>query len=196
MEADMPMGEPTFMITDQGQAMSREDASAGLAALEAKMNPPPPINPEDAQGARARLDLLSKDPRWAHALINGDADTRRQFDALVAKVVAGDDVGDAIAGIVEPLETAIEVTYEGQLPRKDLASAVAGLRDSGLNDAAIVQAMNGGTVSLAEYKAAEATKAALTADPAWRAALLAGDFAAKRTLLLLSTVLASTIAEL
>ena len=54
------------------------------------------------QDARVQLDLLSRNASWAESLFKGNVETRKQFDELVAKAAAGDDVGDAVAGIVEP----------------------------------------------------------------------------------------------
>jgi len=55
-------------------------------------------------------------------------------------------------------------------------------------------AVNGGSVSLAEYQAAQSLQSALHSDPAWRARFLANDYQAKRDQLLLSVVLSSSIA--
>jgi hypothetical protein len=81
------------------------------------------------------------------------------------------------------------------MSRHNLAETVTDLRSAGLDDGSIAMALNGGSVSLAEYRAAEALQATLKADPAWRARFLAGDYQAKRDQLLLSVILSSDIAE-
>jgi hypothetical protein len=196
--SDVPPDEPgpVLLFGNDGASLTltREQASEALAKLETEMHPLPPIRPEDAQGARGRLELLSSDPRWANALLRGNPDELAEFDRLVKMSAAGDDVGDAIAGIQEQTEPIFETTTNGQLPRRDFASAVAGLRDAGLNDASIAQAMSPTSVSLAEYRAAEALQSTLHADPLWRARLLSGDYQAKREWTLLSIILSSPIA--
>jgi hypothetical protein len=140
------------------------------------------------------LTKLTADASWAKALVNGDPQTYKQFSDLNKLVAAGDTTGDAIVGIVE--ETPIfEFTTAGQLPRRDVATAVADFRADGLDIGSIAQAMNGGSVSLAEHRAATALLSARKSDPAWVKALMSGDYAAKREWSLLTIVLSSTIAE-
>jgi hypothetical protein len=97
-------------------AMTPEQATAALAQMQTATNPPPPVVPVDAQDARARLDALSRNPSWAQRLFSGNVEARREFNELVAKAAGGDDVGDAIAGIVEPAAPLFETTANGELP--------------------------------------------------------------------------------
>ena len=122
--------------------MTPEQAGAALAAMDRAIHPPPSVVPQDAQDARQQLDLLSRNASWAESLFKGNVETRKQFDELVAKAAGGDDVGDAVAGIVEPAMPLFETTANGELPRRHVEGAIAGLRDSGLNDASIEQAVN------------------------------------------------------
>jgi hypothetical protein len=171
------------------------EATAALAKMQVELHPPAPVKPEDSQGAKQRLQELAKDPTWAKALVNGDPAANKQFAELNQLIAAGDAVSDAIAGIVEPeTESGFQTAVVG-MSHRDLAGTVTDLRASGLTDASIAMAINGGTVSLAEYRAAEALQSALKSDPAWRARFLAGDYQAKRDQLLLSVILSSTIAE-
>jgi hypothetical protein len=172
--------------------MSREEASAKLVELEQQLHPPPPIKPQDAQGARGRLELLSQDPRWSKALMNGDPTIREEFDRLVALSASGDVVAD---GIVEENEPIFSTTVDGALPPRVVAEVAQDLRASGLTDASIAQAVYGTPVSPQEHAAAAAMMNAKKADPTWRAALLAGDYAAKREWTLLCTILSCSIAE-
>src|SRR5262249_23707667 len=100
----------------------------------------------------------------------------------------------AIAGIVEPETASGFQTRVAGMSRHNLADFVTDLRSSGLDDAAISQAVNGGTVSLAEYRAAEALQSTLNSDPALRARFLSNDYTAKKQQLLLSVILSCDIA--
>jgi hypothetical protein len=170
------------------------EATAALAKMQTELHPPAPIAPEDAQGAKQRLMELAKDPTWAKALVNGDPAANKQFADLNKLIATGDEVSDAIAGIVEPAtDSGFQTTVAG-MSRHNLAETVTDLRSAGLDDGSIAMALGSGQpVSLAEYRAAEALQATLKADPAWRARFLAGDYAAKRDQLLLSVILSSDI---
>ena len=61
---------------------------------------------------------------------------------LVAKAAAANDTEDMVAGIVEPVTPLFETTGDGELPRQAVEQTISGLRDSGLNDASIEQAVN------------------------------------------------------
>lgn len=176
--------------------LTREEASAKLVEMEQQLHPLPPVKPEDAQGARHRLTALANDVRWSKALMNGEPAATKEFHDLVALSAAGDDVNDAIVGIVEDPSTQpiFETTINGSLPRRILAQAVNDFRNDGLSDAAIGQALNGGTVSLAEHRAAEALLNARKADAAWVKALTSGDHMAKKEWSLLTVILACDVA--
>jgi hypothetical protein len=127
--------------------------------------------------------------------MRGDPTATKTFNDLVALSARGDDVADAVAGIQEPAETVFQTSVAG-MSRHDLAGTVIDLRAAGLDDSVIAMALNNdSTVSLAEYRAAEAMQNALKSDPNWRAQFLSGDFQCKKEQLLLSIVLSSTIAE-
>jgi hypothetical protein len=133
---------PTAPAPVDPWSMTPDQATAALAAMDAAIHPPPPAVPQDAQDARARLEVLSRDASFASALFSGSIDARKQFNELVAKAAGGDDVGDAVAGIVEPAVPLFETTANGELPRRHVEGTIAGLRDSGLNDESISQAIN------------------------------------------------------
>jgi hypothetical protein len=151
----MPLDEAVPALTPEILALTPQQATAKLVEMQIATHPPPTLPVTDAQGARQMLDKLTADPTWAKALLNGDATVAKQFVDLTKLSADGDDIGDAIVGTVEPVQPVFETTTGGALPRRDIATAVAGFREVGLNDASIQQALNGGTVSLAEFKAAE-----------------------------------------
>src|SRR5262245_55331032 len=197
MEATMPPDVPDGPVpAPEIFTLTPQQATERLQQMHDALHPPPGPAPVDAQGARQLLDQLVKDPTWGAALVRGDPQARKQFADLTKLVADGDDVGDAIAGIVEPETSSLaQTTAAGQLPRREIAQAVADFRAAGLDDGSIAMAMNGGTVSVAEYRAAEALLSARKSDPVWRDRLLAGDYAAKRDFTLLTVILSCDIAE-
>jgi hypothetical protein len=88
-----------------------------------------------------------------------------------------------------------EVTVNGELPRRAVEQTVAGFRDSGLNDAAIEQAINLPPISRAESVAAEAFWARCKGSAEFRSKLLSGDYEATRQFNLVSVLRSSPIAE-
>jgi hypothetical protein len=163
--------------------------------MQTALHPEPPVQPQTAQDARARLDKLTRDPTWSKALLNGDAGVTQHFNDLVAKSAAGDDVADAVAGKQEPAGPVMEFTINGSLSRRDLATAVADFRDQGLADDTITQALEGGAVSIAEHRAAQALQSARHNDLAWVKRLLAGDYEARREHTLMCIILSSPVAD-
>jgi hypothetical protein len=179
-------------------SMTPDQVAAKLAGMDAAIHPPPPLVPQDAQDAqdaRAQLDLLSRNASWAESLFKGNVETRKQFDDLVAKAAGGGDVGDAVAGIVEPAVPLFETTANGELPRRHVEGAIASLRDAGLNDASIEQAVSLPPISRAEFMQAQALKSQLYGTAEFRSKLLSGDYEATRQHNLLCVLLSSPIAE-
>jgi hypothetical protein len=174
--------------------LTPDQATAELARMDAELHPPPPLQPADAQDARARLDKLSADKSFADRLFSGDIAARKEFDELVAASAAGDDVGDRIANIQEPAPL-FETTTDGRLNRRDLASIVDTFRDAGLSDGVIEEAMNDGQVTRAEYAAAKALQASKHGDEGWRSRFLKGNWAEQREQLLLNIILTNAIKE-
>jgi hypothetical protein len=175
--------------------MTPEQTTAALAAMDRETRPAPTLTPVDAQDARVTLDLLSRNPSWAESLLKGNVETRKQFDELVAKAAGGDDVADAVAGIVEPTTPLFETTANGELPRRHVEGTISALRDGGLSDASIEQAVNLPPISRTELMAAQALKTKLHGTAEWRSKLLSGDYEATRQHNLLAVLLSSPIKE-
>jgi hypothetical protein len=192
---DTPAAPPADLTAEQIYAMTPEQAGAALAAMQTAIHPPPSVVPQDAQDARQQLDLLSRNASWAESLFKGNVETRKQFDELVAKAAGGDSVGDAVVGIVEPALPLFETTANGELPRRHVEGTIASLRDSGLNDASIEQAVNLPPISRAEFMEAQAFQVRCHGNAEWRGKLLSGDYEATRQHNLLSVLLSSPIAE-
>ena len=136
-----PPADPWSLTTDQIHSLTPEQAGAALTAMDAQSIRRRPSFRRMPRTPALQLDLLSRNASWADSLFKGNVETRKQFDELVAKAAGGDDVGDAVAGIVEPAMPLFETTANGELPRRHVEGTIAGLRDAGLNDASIEQAV-------------------------------------------------------
>jgi hypothetical protein len=176
-------------------SMTPAEVAAKLAGMDAAIHPPPPLIPQDAQDARMQLDLLSRNASWAESLLKGNVETRKQFDELVAKAAGGDDTADMVANIVELTPPLFETTANGELPRRHVEGTIAALRDAGLSDGAIEQAVNLPPISRTEFMAAQAFQAKLHGTVEWRSKLLSGDYEATRQHNLLCVLLSSPIKE-
>jgi hypothetical protein len=186
---------PTPPAAPDPWSMTPEQATAALAAMDAAIHPRPSVVPVDAQDARVTLDLLSRNPGWAESLFRGDVATRKQFDELAAKAAGGDDVADAVAGTVEPVTPLFSTTVNGELPRAHVEGTISALRDAGLNDESISQAVTLPPISRAEHAAAEAFWARCKGSAEWRTKLLNNDYDAVRQFNLVSVLRSSPIRE-
>src|SRR5262249_45793188 len=110
---DTPFTLPT---ADEIRAMAPEEAGARLADMAAEANPPPPIAPATAADAKRRLAVLQKDATWSARFLEGGAEQRKEFAALVAKVAEGDSAVDALNPSPSE-EFTIPLTKGGELPR-------------------------------------------------------------------------------
>jgi hypothetical protein len=191
----MPDNTPAAPAPVDAWSMTPEQTTAALAAMDRETRPASTLTPVDAQDARVTLDLLSRNPSWAESLLKGNVETRKQFDELVAKAAGGDDVADAVAGIVEPTTPLFETTANGELPRRHVEGTISALRDGGLSDASIEQAVNLPPISRTELMAAQALKTQLHGTAEWRSKLLSGDYEATRQHNLLAVLLSSPIKE-
>jgi hypothetical protein len=176
-------------------SMTPAEAGAKLQEMAAAANPPPPLVPEDRQDARQRLDLLAKDASFAARLFNGDVATRKIFDDLVAADANGDPIGDILAGIEEQSPRVFETTQGGELPPRHVAEVIKSMRESGLDDRSIEQALRGIPVTRAELALTKAFESRCRGDADWCRRLLSGDFAARRDLVLMSVIFNSPVAD-
>ena len=89
----------------------------------------------------------------------------------------------------------MEVTANGELPRRHVEGTISALRNAGLNDESISQAVNLPPISRAEFMQAQALQSKLHGTAEWRGKLLSGDYEATRQHNLLSVLLSSPIKE-
>ncbi len=175
-------------------SMTPAEAGARLAEMTAAASPMPALVPVTPTDASAQLDLLAKDKSFADALFSGDVAANNRFKELVTLASSADDVADAIAGRSPPVHE-IQVTADGQLSRSVIDGTVSMLREAGVSDGAIAEALRGDKVSRAEFEAVRQFQRQRHGDADWRGRLLSGDYAATREFHLMSIVLSAGIKE-
>ena len=182
------MSEPTTDIL----TLSPAEAGARLAEMAAKFRQPAaPAEPKSAADADARLNELRGDKKWGEKFLNGDAATLKEHAAL-AKLASGPDRFNAVVdGKLEP--SPFEVTHGADLSIGKLLDAATGLRELGIRDEVIKEAMNGATISQREHDSVKNLKATWLGDREWTAKYLKGGAAEKRQMALANIVLTHEI---
>jgi hypothetical protein len=171
--------------------MTPAEAGAALASMGTA---PPPLVPQNAQDARAQLELLGRDPNFSRALFSGDGPARAQFERLVELKASGDPVADAIAGVVEPQQI-FETTMDGQLPSSVVKQVVADMQAYNISAGAIKEGIDGTPVDAREYALTQALQTQKFGDADWVKRLMASDWAATREWKLMCNILSRPIAE-
>jgi hypothetical protein len=170
-----------------------EQATAALAAKAAAFRPAPSATPQDAAGARARLDQLVSSESWYAKFKGGDREAKAEWTRLNAVIAESDPIANALAG-KETAPPMMEVVFGKELPSRALSAAVADLREAGFPDDAIRHAVQGHLVSHQEHEAATRLRANRLSDPVWVANYLKGCPAEVRESKLLSVIINSEIA--
>lgn len=167
-------------------------ATAALVEMTAKFNSVPAPPAAGALGARAQLDALSASPEWRAKFFGGDQGARKEFSTLTAQIAAGNPTAEAISAAPNPEEPfRIEVTIGNELNSRGRADAVAGLREIGLDDATVAQALDGAPVTAAERAMAQRYKDMRLGDADFTRRYLAGEWSARREMSLLAAILSS-----
>lgn len=140
----------------------------------------------------ATLDSLLADQKFTDRLLAGGLSERREFDAAIAAKSAKSE-GDHIDHIINGTAQApIFQTLTGtELGVRDQMTAAAALKDTGVNDAVIRQALEGKPVSKEEYQLVKNHKADLLGDKDFVTKYLSGDRSARRTMTLVQVALAA-----
>jgi hypothetical protein len=131
--ATTPAAAPTASPADQGVlsrefidstwAMTPEQASTALSALEARARPAAPLKPTDARSAAARLAELSQQSGFLERLQQGHLETTREWKELTALAATGIDPGGDLMA-----ETMISEAGEPTVSGRGVISAAADLR--------------------------------------------------------------------
>jgi|SRR6185437_128602 len=182
----------TTDTTNTAAPLTPEQATAKLAELTAAFHgtPDKPTTPAEA---KARLDALSKDPKWRGDYLAGNGEARREFGSLTEMVARAESRIDEVMNGTGPAPMMEVTTPEHPFTTAELRSAVDGLREIGLGDDVIRQVLEDYEVSPEERRAVENLRRDRMADAEWTKKLLAGDHKAKRELTLMSIVLSSKV---
>lgn len=152
------------------------------------MTDEPQITPADAF---AKLNTLKADQTWTSALLAGNGPQVAEYQKLSTLAVShidGDEIGMAIAGKLYERDS----QPHGHLANIALASS---LKDAGLDESVIRQAITGAPVSRQERDAAERRKAALFRDQDWTTKMMAKNGPEFEEYNLLNVILAAPVKE-
>jgi hypothetical protein len=147
----------------------------------------PAATPATAAEAATKLDTLAKNLEWAKGVLTGSGPHVQEFQDLVSKSGSADKLDLIIAGKIEP--PIFETTVNGELNSYKIATTVADLRERGLDDATIRQAISNAPVSASERDAAKELRAVRLSDKEWTAKWLAGDRSAQKEMTLLNIII-------
>lgn len=140
--------------------------------------PAPPAPPSTPAEATTLLTQRMADRTWSDAVLAGKHDQVKEWKELHALAAEGDenlDVTLAVAGLSKP----VGYTTSSDIEMRGTASH---LREIGLDDAVIKQALLGQPVSKTEFDAVSKWKAQKMADHEFTKRLLAGDGEPRRQL--------------
>jgi hypothetical protein len=157
---------------------SPEQASKQLAEMKAKFDgPPPSATPTSPREARQRLEALGSDVAWQERYAAGDIAARDEFQKLT-EMVAGDK--DPIPGLLRGEAPPNEVKISGATTSREMAVAIAHLREDGITDPQIHELLSDKACTPEEIAAVQRLQTELHGTAAWVQKLLAGDHEAKR----------------
>jgi hypothetical protein len=154
------------------------------------------VTQEIAADATKALAELQARPDFAAKYVSKTDgwEEKRAFARLMQlsqhdKAKGGDRLDQIIAGTVkiEPFET----TTGSEISTYNAMQTAAGLREIGLSDPQIKQAMDGKPVSKAEFDMVRTMRADRTGNAEWAAKYLKGDTQAVREMALMNTVIAA-----
>lgn len=150
--------------------------------------PPPATAPANAAEASTRLNELKSDVAWRDRYLAGGLTEARQINELHEAINKGDnpDVDKAMAGILD----------DGPIQRSEhmqMIGAAQWMREKGIRDEVIREALTGKGVTQQERDAVERLKADRLRDHAWTKEFLAGNGEHVRDMTLMNIVLTASI---
>jgi hypothetical protein len=159
-------------MSDEAQPITQElaaDATKALAELQAR--------PDFAAKYTSKTDGYEEKRAFARLMELSQHDTAK----------GGDRLDQIIAGTVkiEPFET----TTGSEISTYNAMQTAAGLREIGLTDSQIKQAMAGQPVPKAEYDMIKMLRSDRMGNTEWTAKYLKGDAQARREMALMNTVI-------
>ncbi len=150
--------------------------------------PPAPNLPSTAAEAATRINELKADTAWRDRYLAGGLVEKREITSLQEMLNKSDnpDVDKAMAGVLD----------DGPFQRSEhmqMIGAAGWLRENGVKDEVIREALAGKEITQAEYDAVARLKADRMSDRAWAKEFLAGNGQHKRDMALMNIVLTSPI---
>src|SRR5262249_21329486 len=124
--------------------------------------------------AAARLQELSADVAWGERLTRGDDAARREFDEWSSRAAVGDPI-DAIMKGITPDTVEIDETNGCKARGEDMVTAVADMRERGVDDLAIRQLISDLRPTLEQHELGKRNQEANFRDPLWVDRLIRGD---------------------
>jgi uncharacterized membrane protein len=146
-----------------------------------------PAAAANAIEARAQLAGRLADNVWGEKLTKGDPTTQREFDDLTTMASRTDDSAIALA---------MSGSIIGQGPNSDvrvMAGLAGMLREIGIPEPAIAQALKGDGVSEQEYRLAEAWKTRHMKDLGFVEKYLNGDTEAREKMTMVNIIISGGI---
>jgi len=182
----------TSMWGQEGQTVG-EMIVAHATAAPPPAPPPPSAPPIPATGAEAatRLAELKADPKWLDAFLRGNSPEVAEF-RRVSEIAQSDQKADALDKAVRG------ELFDGPFqPSGHLANiaAAAALKEQGLEEAVIRQALEGRPVTRAEFAAAEKAKASLMRNQSFVSQFLAGNGEQREIVTRLDIILSSPVED-
>lgn len=138
--------------------------------------PAPPSSPTTVEAARERRDAIIADKAAGAKLLAGDVSLVTEWQVLnqmIADATPEGRLSNAMAGV--PAGGIEHTSAENPLSTSQLYSAVKGLREGGLSDAVIKDAVLGTPITQEQHDAFARFKKQCMADRAWRTRYFAGD---------------------
>jgi hypothetical protein len=185
-------GEALAELKTRFQARERQAAAERTAEAERLGRIAAAAPKPDVGAAQARLDQLTSDPAWKAKFYNGSPEARATLAELTS-IIAEGKTDLAIAGNLS-LNHEIETVSGNQLTSHKLAVEIDALRQLGLSDPLIKQALDGQPVSASEKEMAKVAKRMRLEDAEWTKRYMANNYAERREMLLLNLILSSAVA--
>jgi hypothetical protein len=150
----------------------------------------PSADVKTGKEAQAALDARVNSKVFYNRFMRGEMQATRDWKTLheVLDADPGNPKLDAILDGSAKIPI-MEITSGFGLQTRNLMEVVQGLKDKGLSDDTIRQAVNGVTITKAEHDGIELMRKQLTGDAEWGKKLLAGDFEANRQMTLMNIIL-------
>jgi hypothetical protein len=164
------------------------------AAVDLDMAAPLNVEAMTPPQAAAKLADLMNSAEWREKYLSGAGPAVRSYNELAQKKSEGADRLDKIVdGTAEP--PWFETTTGGQITTRAAMQTAEQLKNFGLNEAAVKQALAGTPVSRQEFDAVKDLRADRMGNKEWAAKLLSGDRETTKEFTLMNVVISNGFRE-